>query len=397
MRYPAGVELPEQLRGDTPGTFTTYSVTDRLPEIAIRTAQDLPESDRGGLEELAEAVTEGRIEPVDPVGPEPQQWADHIAPYLGMAWTEVPWFFAEYYFYRRALDAVDYWSTGQDPYRRQKQLGLDQGIELARSVIAELDASYASGAATAELFTRSTDAALWGNRADLSLWPADAADPAPVDNDAERLLVDHRRHAIDEMTDRMPPPVALVLDNVGAELVCDLILADILLRSDLASQVVLDVKSYPIFVSDAISDDVTRTIARMCADASPHLRSLGERLAAELNADRLEIRSDPFWVSPVLWRQRPPSIDAALAEAGLVIVKGDANFRRLVDDRAWEPTTPFAIAIGSTPAPLLSLRTLKSEIAVGLDPSTVATVTAADPDWMINGQWATALFAGQSE
>ena len=396
MRYPAGVELPEQLRGDTPGTFTTYSVTDRLPEIAIRTAQDLPEERRAGLVELAAAITKGRIEPVDPAGPETQQWTEHVAPYVDMAWTEVPWFFAEYYFYRRVLDAVGYWTTEEDPYGTQKQLGLAQGIQSARSMIADLDQSYAAGAAIADVLGRATDAALWGNRADLSLWPAESDAATAVEADAERLLTDHRSMAVDELTDRLPPPVAIVLDNVGAELVADLILADILLRSDVASRVVLDVKTYPVFVSDGTTSDVTQTIDRMSADPSPHMRSVGERLAAEIKADRLRIRADPFWVSPVVWRQRPASIDTALAQAGLVIVKGDANFRRLVDDRAWEPTTPFSVAIGSSPAPLLSLRTLKSEVVVGLDPSTVASVAADDADWMVNGKWATALFAGRS-
>ena len=104
------------------------------------------------------------------------------------------------------------------------------------------------------------------------------------------------------------------------------------------------------------------------------------------------VTAHPYWVSPLGWRQRPGDFDAIFGESGLIVVKGDANYRRLVDDRHWDFTTPFSVAVGSTPAPLLVLRTLKSEVAAGLTAPAVTHAAADDPEWLQNGRWAIAGF-----
>ncbi|MCZ7669261.1 MAG: hypothetical protein M5U34_19790 [Chloroflexi bacterium] len=45
------------------------------------------------------------------------------------------------------------------------------------------------------------------------------------------------------------------------------------------------------------------------------------------------------------------------------------------------------------PAPLLALRTLKSEIVVNLAEGQAETLTARDPDWLTNGKWGVIHFA----
>jgi hypothetical protein len=130
----------------------------------------------------------------------------------------------------------------------------------------------------------------------------------------------------------------------------------------------------------------------MAADPDRHLRGAGERLRVEFDVERLSVLTDPYWVSPLGWRQRPDDLEALLNGSGLIVVKGDANYRRLVDDRHWDFTTPFAIAVGSTPAPMLALRTVKSEVAAGLEAAAVDRAAATDPEWLQNGQWAMAGF-----
>ena len=75
-----------------------------------------------------------------------------------------------------------------------------------------------------------------------------------------------------------------------------------------------------------------------------------------------------------------------LAGADLVVVKGDANYRRLLGDAHWPPTASFARATRHFPARLAALRTLKAEIIVGLEPGEAERLRAEDPSWLVNGR-----------
>ncbi|TMI75256.1 MAG: protein-glutamate O-methyltransferase family protein, partial [Bacillati bacterium ANGP1] len=72
--------------------------------------------------------------------------------------------------------------------------------------------------------------------------------------------------------------------------------------------------------------------------------------------------------------------------AALVILKGDANYRRLLSDAHWAPTAPFSKVTGYFSAPLVALRTLKAEIIVGLAPGRAERLTAEDREWLVNGR-----------
>lgn len=386
--------LPDQLRGAETGTFAHYSIVVRLPEIARRMMAD-NEFDgpiRKSVQAVIDSIADGEIEPVDQQGPDADAWTAYVAPHVGLSWLDAPWFFVELYFYRRLMDAVGYWDRRVDPFRGQKLLGLEQALAPGRESIANIDAAYARGVSTDFLLIQLTDAALWGNQIDLSLWPAEEGGAAVLDSHTDRLLSDDRPAAIRSLRGRHPGPIDVVLDNAGSELVADLLTTDLLLRSDLATTARLHAKQYPVFVSDAMESDVVETMRQMAADTHPHLRSAGERLRAELAAGRIVITSDPYWVSPLEWRARPTRIDQLLDGSHLVIVKGDANYRRLLGDRHWDFTTPFAVAVGSCPAPLLALRTLKAEVAAGLGKDAVARAAATDPDWLTDGRWAVASF-----
>jgi hypothetical protein len=71
----------------------------------------------------------------------------------------------------------------------------------------------------------------------------------------------------------------------------------------------------------------------------------------------------------------------------LVISKGDAHYRRLLGDRHWPYETSFEDILAYYPAPLVALRTLKSELVAGLAPGQTAWVASQDPEWMLNGRW----------
>lgn len=371
--------LPPPLRGADPDSFARDTVVRRLPAIAQRVLaeNDLSPPAAQAIASLAAEIPATPLRPLtDADAPDYELWKSYLIPYVGQNWLEVPWFVAETYFYRRVLEATGFFRAGSegfgmDPYAYQKRLGLAQTV---------LGGAAASG--TPPTIAEALTGALWGNQADLSLWPADAqGGPGSA-----MLLADDTSTALaylDTLISRSAT-VDLVLDNAGAELVHDLLLADALLARGL--RVRLHAKAHPTFVSDATAADVQATLAWLVSRDDP-AADAGARLSAALAHGRLTLHTDWFWTSPLPGWEMPDPLYQELAGGGLIISKGDANYRRWVGDRHWPVDTPLRDVLNYAPAPLLLLRTCKSEVAIGLDRVQAETVAARDPHWMTNGRW----------
>jgi hypothetical protein len=79
----------------------------------------------------------------------------------------------------------------------------------------------------------------------------------------------------------------------------------------------------------------------------------------------------------------------------LVVFKGDLNYRRLVGDCLWDPTTLFDDAVDYLgDLPVAALRTLKSDVVVGVPRDRVERLDAEDPEWRINGRQTVVQFRG---
>jgi hypothetical protein len=120
---------------------------------------------------------------------------------------------------------------------------------------------------------------------------------------------------------------------------------------------------------------------------------VGKRLGEMLGNGRLHLHTDFFWTSPLPMWELPPHLRADLSRSHLVISKGDANYRRLLGDRHWPATTPFPDILSYFPAPILALRTPKSEIICGLDEGRAEETAVQDPDWLTNGKRGVIQFA----
>jgi Damage-control phosphatase ARMT1-like domain len=63
-------------------------------------------------------------------------WNNYLEPYKGQRWADIPWFFAETYFYRLILEITNYFRPGEwqgvDPFHLQKTQGLEATIESIR-------------------------------------------------------------------------------------------------------------------------------------------------------------------------------------------------------------------------------------------------------------------------
>lgn len=393
-----GLPLPAPLRGSETGTFTHYSIAVRLPEIGRRilAENNFRSHIVADLETLIEEVPEGYIRPlIDHNAPDANNWRTYCLPYLGQSWLQAPWFFVETYFYRRVLEATQYFVAGaataaHDPYIRQKQQARQNSRPALAALCRVVNRWQNQPEAAPEALAYLLSAALWGNQADLSMWASDATN-APAHSAETRhafVLADDTTAVIHHLlSPNHPVRLDLIADNTGLELGSDLCLIDYLLHSGTAVTVVLHLKSHPTFVSDATPADVQETVTFLAQSDDPEIQTVGRRLQICLADGRLQLRHHLFWTSPLAMWEMPADLAADLAQAHLVISKGDANYRRLLGDRHWPFQQSFAAVVDYFPAPLLALRTIKSEIIVGLSPQRQAEVTHKDPNWLTNGRW----------
>ena len=98
------------------------------------------------------------------------------------------------------------------------------------------------------------------------------------------------------------------------------------------------------------------------------------------------VQADLFWNSSRFFWEMPPPLRTRLAQARLIIIKGDANYRRLLGDSRWPTTGPVEDAIPYFPAPFVCLRTMKSDPVVGLKPGLAEVLDEEDPQWRVNGK-----------
>lgn len=398
--------LPEPLSGAAFGSFAHLTITMRLPKIARQVIEDnrFPEEISADLRALIAEIPETPLRELRGQGPDIQGWQNYLEPYRGCNWLEIPWFFAEAYFYRRIVEAIHYFEPGPfqgyDPYQKQKRLTKDAArstmILLARTLNEALKDENPSFERQKKDLYHLLLSNVWGNQADLSMWSASEARPDHQGIDVQRshLLVDQTQMAIEyiQRSRGRASRVDILLDNYSPELLHDLALADYLLSTNLVRTIRLHAKPYPYFVSDALTIDVLNTIRELSTDQEPALSALGQRLTAHMKQKRLSVTADFFWTAPLSYWEMPPTLRQELSESSLVISKGDVNYRRLAGDRAWPPTTPFEAVVGYFPAPLLALRVLKAELALGLTDEQVSRLQATDPGWLVNGNWAVIQF-----
>ncbi|GAA3872699.1 damage-control phosphatase ARMT1 family protein [Streptomyces lacrimifluminis] len=379
---------PPVILGNEPGSFPWSVLAERHPAL-IQKVRDAfpygPEQHRA-LDALLKSCTEGVVEPLPTDAEDREQWAEWgTREYAGRSWFDVPWLWAEGYFYRQLLEAVGYFGAGGgawrgiDPFRPFKLAELD--APETDEELAALD-DLVSGPQE-EQARALLHGSLWGNRADLGfrLSGADEGGEAAglVADDGEALWALFRSAGPDA------GPVCLVADNAGRELVPDLLLLDHLLTRGYAEHAVLHVKPHPYFVSDATTADVVDALRRLI-QAPGAAAEHGRRLWSALADGRLVVRAHPFSCAPLPYTAMPGDLREDFASATVTLMKGDLNYRRLVGDRLRPPTTPFADVTAYFPGPVAALRTLKSDVVVGLDARTESALVAADGQrWRTSG------------
>jgi len=414
-------------------TFAYPTIKDRCPVILCKAidhlhrernviGRELGEESREGVKKVVEELSKLRYEmqtnkPILPIVdslPSSAVWNAYIANVEKregtVAWFSSSWMLTECYMYRRIAQALALSTPSLesfDVFRQQKQEGfassLPSMLSLASWLLATLSDVLAGEAKAEDIWNILLQVCLWGNKCDLSISAGSkkAASGDPVTGLvalAPKILANNSRPAWRILeAKRGGDIVDIVMDNSGFELFTDLCLADFLITAGLASVVRMRIKNCPWFVSDTTPHDFTWTLDKLASSKEPVLSELGGRWRKHVEEARWTVHSDQFWTLPHTFNEMSeadPDLYSALAQADLVIFKGDLNYRKLVGDLNWETTVPLATAVqGFLPAPLLSLRTAKADVMVGLEAGKAEETAAVDKQWMVTGEWGVIQFA----
>lgn len=395
------------------GTFAYVTLRDRMPVILSNAIDDIhrhvadtlptlsPEDHGrakeciGALSRLKHEMQTGKpLRVLADADADAAAWNTCVAEAAGAGWYGVCWLLAECYLYRRIREAQLLAGLGEhDPFRAQKQAALIG----ARAAASQL-AGFALAAKGAEALPVLLQFALWGNRADLSLTAGDlqaehitshVSSEEHLRARADKILHDDSGALQARLAGRLGR-VAVVLDNAGLELVADLVLLWWLTARGHAGQVVLHLKRYPWFVSDVTAWDLDWTLTAL-SDMDPATRQIAADCRSFLAAGTWVAEAHPFWTLPHDFhalQTQAPDLHCALGACALTLLKGDLNYRKLLGDRAWAPTTPFAAAAAPWPSGFAVLRTLKSEVIAGLTAEAAERAGREERTWMTSGNYA---------
>ncbi len=365
-----------------PGSFAWGVLTHRHPVLIEQAgeAHPYPLGIRHRLDELREHIT-GTVQPLPDGGAGKSRWDRWGSEMYGQRWLDVPFLWAESYFYHLLLDAVGYFGPGPwrgiDPFTRKR-------AELEDPALATELSSVPEGGVRPrrEQLIALLDAALWGNRADLGFRLSNSS---PADRDVPgRILEDQSAEVADHLETYATGNICLIADNAGRELIPDLFLIDHLLGVHRDLTIDLHLKPRPYYVSDATTGDLLATLERL-AGIPGAARATAARLDSALRTGRLRLRTHEFYCAPLSFHHLPGDLRAELGRADAVILKGDLNYRRLVGDCHWPATISFSALTQYFPARVIALRTLKCDVAAGIDGGIVTELEKNEPDWRVSG------------
>ncbi|PLW34503.1 hypothetical protein PCANC_08548 [Puccinia coronata f. sp. avenae] len=357
-------------------------------------------------------------------------WNKEIARYFrGKDFMNAPWLFAEAYKYRRLHECFSiskYWGS-YDVFFRQKcdtfSRSGDAVFELSTRFADPPKMIQEEGSAKQEqlklLFIELTQVCLWGNATDLSLLinmteedikKLQSTGGAHLADSEKNILGNHLSKLWQHFSQLKGGRVDFVLDNAGFELYCDCVYADFLLQSGLVKQVRFHGKRFAWFVSDVTRKDWSWLLNSMVfghlftdrtQDDLASLKRLGERWKQYEKEGKWIYEQHPFWCTGyTFWdlKNEAPDLFLHLSESDLVIFKGDLNHRKLTYDCHAPPATPFNVAIGPLASeagapPVATLRTIKSDVVVGISDEDAIRLDKEEPGWKISGKYAVVLLS----
>ncbi|PKK65083.1 DUF89-domain-containing protein [Rhizophagus irregularis] len=438
------------LQATDKNTFAYITAKKRWPEILEKVIDDIYKTinSLGPLEvdkiqegkKIADSLTELKyqIQQKKPLIPIEASEAPDIDTYNyvlntyfnGEDWYSATWLFAECYLYRiihSTLAETKQWRS-YDPYFRQKEDSFRASFATIIEIAKRIDELISAPKVNADnrdietdeiIFHELAQISLWGNATDLSMLTNFSFDEVKklqsagtnrMEESEKNILVNDLAKVWEWILKCRYARMDLILDNAGFELYGDLVFADWLIQSGYAREIHLHAKPIPWFVSDTTRYDFDWLFQTLQSDDFFSFASELEKLSLKKLASRWQsyivnfqwiFTEDYFWTSPYsYWHlaEQAPDLYADLCKSQLVIFKGDLNYRKLVYDCKWETTAPFKEAIGPLASakgapPVLTMRTGKSDLFVGLEKGVEERLNAVEEGWMYSGKYAVVQFS----
>jgi len=383
-------EKPPLIKTSDHNSFAEFTIKTRKPMILKRVIDDnhfsidINQRIRGFIEE----IDSGIIHPFNNLSKNAIFWNTKVAEYEGKTWLELPWLFAETYFYRRLCEIIGYHELVSenfllDPFGVQKKNLMES--DLMGMIESGLFRLHEQNELQMETYL---DACLWGNRADLSNITVNLAHSDKELTGASHLtkLIDHSLNIQDFLVGGVEK-ISYFVDNVGREFFSDLLFIDFLLQSQLVKKISLFVKPSPFFVSDVMRKDGVDSINQLQQVGCEDCRKFAERIKGHISHRRIAINEPEELSTFLMFEEMSSGFYDEISDSSMIIMKGDANYRRLMGDRKWEPSSHTEEILEYFPIPLVMIRTLKAEIMTGLSEDEYLNIMARDKDWMINGNY----------
>nr|XP_003701663.1 PREDICTED: UPF0364 protein C6orf211 homolog isoform X1 [Megachile rotundata]XP_012136836.1 PREDICTED: UPF0364 protein C6orf211 homolog isoform X1 [Megachile rotundata] len=424
----------EQLRGIYKRSFAYITIKDRLPVILTKIIDTLSRNKESIAQKYGENATEeikqivgfisklkNQITTNKTLKPlrlltngednDAEEWNKYLLKRTEIengtpVWFNTIWLYCECYMYRTIAQEflLTKYLRNYDYFEQQKQSAFINSM-ISISSLAEYlinlvhKADSLSIVETKEEIFQLLRLNLWGNKCDLSLSAGadvnQTCNPIAVLKSLdENILVDNSESIWNLLTKKETNEstiIDVVLDNAGYELFTDLCLSVFLIAGKFAGKIRFYVKRYPWYISDATTNDFYWTLDYMKNSSNKNLQQLSNLAYDYLKNKLWTIEEESFWTSPYDFadmKEHDPVLYAKLSEAKIAIFKGDLNYRKLVGEINWEYTTEFTEALrGFQPTTILSFRTVKSDVCVGLPRGVAEELFKKDESWMFSGDY----------
>lgn len=156
------------------------------------------------------------------------------------------------------------------------------------------------------------------------------------------------------------------------------------------------IKNSPAVLSEMVMDHPTHLASRWMNYLDNGTFSLAIPMNSPLGGGKYSAL-EQFWIGPwPYWDMQlhAPELFSELKKSDLVVFKGDLNYRKLTGDVLWPAWTPFSTALGPLAGsfPILSLRTNKATVVVGIDKKVAESLDDSNNRWRSNGRYALISF-----